>query len=62
MNQFDSNKEPRVNSDVTRRYRMSKFVKLGDKNRKIKVIRLYSSNYYCAFGISFIKNVFLLGF
>ena len=54
------NKELRVNSDVTRRYRMSMFFKQCGWNRKIKVIRLYSENYYYDFWISFIKKWFFI--
>ena len=49
------NKEPRVNSDVTRRYRMLKFVEVGGENVKIEVFGLYSANYYCVSWIPFIK-------
>ena len=41
---------------------VSKFVKVEGKNCKIKVIGLYSANYYCISWISFIKNGFFLGF
>ena len=40
-------KEPRVNYEVTRRYRVSKFVKLGAKNCKIKDFGHCEANYYC---------------
>ena len=40
-------KEPKVKCDVTRRYKVSKFIKLGCKNCKIKVIGLYLVNQYC---------------
>ena len=51
-----SNREFTVNADVTR------FLKLGDKNRNIKVIRLYSCKSLLRFlNFFFIKNAFYLG-
>ena len=51
------NKKLKVNSDVTRRYKVSKFVKLGGADRKIKVIRFFSANYYSF--LEFLSSVFL---
>ena len=56
------NKERRVNSYVSTRYRVSKVVKQGGKNRKIKFIRLHLANYYCVSWIFCNKNVFSLVF
>ena len=39
------NRNPRVNYDVSWRYKVSKFVKLGSKIGKIKVIGIYTANY-----------------
>ena len=47
-------RKTRINFDATGIYTVSKFV--WGKNHKTKIIDLYSTNYYCAFWISFIKN------
>ena len=52
-------KERNVNSDVTRRYIVSR---LRGKNRKTRVIRLYPANYYCFSWIHSIKNAFFFAF
>ena len=54
------NKEPMVNYEVTRRYRVSKFVKLGDKNCKFKVFGHYEANYYCTSSFPLSKIGFFL--
>ena len=51
------NKETKVNYDVTRKYRVLRLVEMVGKSHKIKVIGLYSENYYRVFRISCIKNV-----
>ena len=56
-------KESRVNYDVTRRYRTSKLVKLGAKNRQINNdIWLYSASYDSVSWIFFLIKSFFLVF